>query len=126
MCIALPCRIVAVVDSARMLVTVTAEVAGSEEIVSAALVATPDLPVEKLVGAFVLIHAGFAIALIDEVEARSRLQVFAALGGGNGEIDLEDFYVETTGVARTFVSQPSSAPSADTTAQSIPQVLRHV
>lgn len=116
----------AVIDSKRMLVAVACEVGRSEEIVSAALVVTPDLSVEQLVGAFVLIHAGFAIALIDETEARSRLQVFAALGGGDGEIDLDDFYLATTGVARAPELQESSGLSADPAAQSNLKVLRHV
>ncbi len=92
MCIALPCKIVAVIDAARLLVAVSADDGREPETVSAALVVTPDRPVAQLVGSFVLIHAGFAIAAIDEAEARSRLQVFAALDGGQDEIDLSDFY----------------------------------
>lgn len=126
MCIALPRRIMAVVDRDRMLVAVACEVESSKEIVSAVLVVTPDLPVEQLIGAFVLIHAGFAIALIDEAEARSRMQVFAALGGDDGEIDLDDFYIATTGVVRTPELQESSGASADFAAPSNLQVLRHV
>ncbi|ABD90083.1 HypC/HybG/HupF family hydrogenase formation chaperone [Rhodopseudomonas palustris] len=96
MCIALPCKIVAVADSALMLVAVAAEGESAHEIVSAALLVSPQRPVEDLVGAFVLIHAGFAISRIDEAEARSRQQVFAALRGGTDAIDLDDFYASTT------------------------------
>ncbi|HEY0328477.1 MAG TPA: HypC/HybG/HupF family hydrogenase formation chaperone [Rhodopseudomonas sp.] len=99
MCIAVPCKVVAVVDFALMQVSVTADDGTAPEIVSAALLVTPEQPVSRLVGAFVLIHAGFAISLIDEAEARSRQQVFAALRGGTDAIDLDDFYASTTDVA---------------------------
>jgi hydrogenase expression/formation protein HypC len=95
MCIALPCRIIGVVDAALNLIAVRADGESDQEIVSAALVVTPELPVERLVDGFALIHAGFAISLIDEPEAQSRLQVFAALRGGKDEIDLGDFYADT-------------------------------
>ncbi len=100
-----------------MLVAVTGE-GDAQEIVSAALVVTPELAVDQLVGAFVLIHAGFALSLIDEAEARSRLQVFAALKGGEGEIDLADFYAATTGAASAPEGDRGTA--ADTAARSNP------
>jgi hydrogenase expression/formation protein HypC len=99
MCIALPYRIVSVVDAARMLVAVAGDDESDREVVSAALVVTPEQPVEQLVGAFALVHAGFAISLIDEAEARSRGQVFAALQGGEDVIDLSEFYAATEGAA---------------------------
>jgi hydrogenase expression/formation protein HypC len=88
-----------VVDVARMLVAVAGDDGSDREIVSAALVVTPEQPVEQLVGAFALVHAGFAISLIDEAEARSRGQVFAALQGGGDVIDLSEFYAATEGAA---------------------------
>ncbi|MDF3809527.1 MULTISPECIES: HypC/HybG/HupF family hydrogenase formation chaperone [Rhodopseudomonas] len=110
MCIALPCRVLAVVDADLMLVAVSGETDGDKEVVSAALVVTPQRPVATLVGAFVLIHAGFALTLIDEAEAQSRLQVFAALRGGNGAIDLDDFY------AVTADARPASGMDGDSPA----------
>jgi hydrogenase expression/formation protein HypC len=95
MCIALPYRIVSVVDVARMLVAVAGDDESDREVVSAVLVVTPEQPVEQLVGAFALVHAGFAISLIDEAEAHSRGQVFAALQGGEDVIDLSEFYAAT-------------------------------
>lgn len=100
MCIALPYQILAVVDVGRMMVDV-AKVDGGDadhEIVSAALIVTPERPLDQLVGTYALIHAGFAVSLIDEEEARSRQQVFAALDGGQGAIDLSDFYESVAGV----------------------------
>lgn len=97
MCIALPRKIVAVVDAADMLVEVCDEAVGRET-VSAVLLVTPELPIRQLVGNFVLVHAGFAIALIDEVEARSRLQMFAAMRGESDALDLDEFYTANAGV----------------------------
>jgi hydrogenase expression/formation protein HypC len=105
MCIALPCRILAVIDAARLMVAVSADDGSAPQTVSAALVVTSDRPIAGLVGCFVLIHAGFAISLIDEAEARSRLQVFAALDGGDGPIDLSDFYASA--------AEPAAAPELD-------------
>jgi len=105
MCIALPYRIVAVVDTALMLVAVAGDDEADREIVSAVLVVTPEQPVGQLVGVFALVHAGFAISLIDEAEARSRSQVFAAMKGGEDAIDLSDFYAAT--------ADGAAAPGAD-------------
>ena len=124
MCIALPCRILAVVDLARLLVAVSADGEAAQEIVSVALVVTPERPIDQLVGDFALIHAGFAISLIDQAEARSRLQVFAALDGGDGAIDLEDFYAATTGAASAPAGDEESG--AARAAQPVRQVLQDV
>jgi hydrogenase expression/formation protein HypC len=119
MCIALPRKIIAIVDAARLLIAVSADEGGEPETVSAALVVTQGRPIAQLVGCFVLVHAGFAIAEIDEAEARSRLQVFAALEGGDGAIDLTDFYASATDVPAAPVfdgdshhadADPKSAP----------------
>jgi len=125
MCIALPCRILAVVDFERLLVAVSADGEAAQEIVSVALVVTPERPIDQLVGGFALIHAGFVISLIDEAEARSRLQVFAALDGGDGPIDLEDFYAATTGAASVPAGDEESGAAARA-AQPVRQVLQDV
>jgi hydrogenase expression/formation protein HypC len=112
MCIALPYRIVAVVDPALMLVAVAGDDEADREVVSAVLVVTPELSVAQLVGSFALVHAGFAISMIDEAEARSRSQVFAALKGGEDEIDLSDLYASTTDGAATSTSGTDGEISA--------------
>jgi hydrogenase expression/formation protein HypC len=113
MCIALPYRIVAVADVARMLVAVAGDDEAEREVVSAALVVTPGQTVEQLVGAFALVHAGFAISLIDEADARSRSQVFAALNDGREAIDLSDFYAAMgNGAAASGADRESGAPAA--------------
>ena len=95
MCISLPCKVLSVVDPALMSIAVSGDEEDCPEIVSAALVVTPERPVEHLLGAFVLIHAGFALSLISEAEARSRLEVFAAMRNDDCPIDLTDFYAAT-------------------------------
>lgn len=92
MCIALPCEVLAVTDEPKMMIAVGPTDGGAREVVSAALIATPGQPMAQLVGSFVLIHGGFAISVIDEAEARSRQQVFAALRDQDNPIDLGDFY----------------------------------
>lgn len=97
MCIALPRKIVAVVDAARALVAVAGDDPGGEsntdpEIVSAVLITEPGADVTALVGTWTLVHAGFALTSIDEDDARSRLQVFAAISGAATPLDLDDFH----------------------------------
>ncbi|NVO15255.1 MAG: HypC/HybG/HupF family hydrogenase formation chaperone [Rhodoplanes sp.] len=96
MCIALPRKVVAVVDPARAIVALAADdgAAGEAETVSAALLVDDERGVDALVGAWMLVHAGFALAVIDEEDARSRLQMFAAMRGDPGRLDLSDLHAE--------------------------------
>ncbi|CAH2605573.1 protein of unknown function (plasmid) [Rhodovastum atsumiense] len=112
MCIALPRKIVAVLDAARLLVAVRDDEDG-QEAVSAALLVTPERPVEQLVGAFALVHAGFALSLVDEADAHSRLQMFAALRGEGDSLDLDDFYAATSGPAAPPPPALVNATTAD-------------
>jgi len=66
MCIAIPMRITAV-DGA----TATIEAEGLTQQASLALVP------EAAMGDYVLVHAGYAITVLDETEARERLELFA-------------------------------------------------
>ena len=121
--IALPCKVVAIADSERMLVTVEPETGGGREIVSAALVLTSGRLVDELVGALVLIHAGFVIALIDEAGARLRLQLFAALGCSEAD---HDFPIATTDVACAPEPPEPSGSTDNADAPMFLQVTRHV
>ena len=76
MCLALPMRITAV-DGA--LATIAAE--GLERQCSVLLV--PD----AAVGDYVLVHAGFAISVIDESEAETRIDLFRELGAFDDDGD---------------------------------------
>lgn len=101
MCIALPRRVAAIVDRAGLRVEV-GEGEGRET-VSAVLVAAGDL--DRLLGRFVVAHAGFVLEVLDEEDARSRLAVFAALDGDEAPLDLSDL--------AAVRSEVPSAPSTD-------------
>ncbi len=69
MCLGIPGQIVEVVDRAGGLAKV--DISGVRREVSIALVDEPAAPIE--VGDWVLIHVGFALARIDEDDARGTL-----------------------------------------------------
>ena len=71
MCLGIPGRIVEVTDRAGGLATV--DVSGVRRSVSVALVDEPAAPIEE--GEWVLVHVGFALARIDEEDARETLEL---------------------------------------------------
>ena len=76
MCLGIPGRIAAITDPARQMAM--AEVSGVRREVSLAPVL--DRPIDDLVGEWVLIHVGFAMAIIDEQEAAETLAALEGLG----------------------------------------------
>jgi len=76
MCLGIPGKIIAITDAARLMAM--AEVSGVRREVNVACVAGNDL--EALVGAWTLIHVGFAMSLIDEDEAARTLEALRDLG----------------------------------------------
>lgn len=76
MCLGIPGRIVAITQPERMMAL--AEVSGVRREVSLACVLT-GAP-EDLLGAWVLIHVGFAMSVIDEAEAEKTLVALHELG----------------------------------------------
>lgn len=76
MCLGIPGQIVAITDAERQMAM--ADVSGVQREVSLAPVATKPLP--ELVGDWVLIHVGFAMAVIDEDEAAETLEALRGLG----------------------------------------------
>jgi len=84
MCLGIPGRIVAIVDEAAMLATV--DVAGVRRTVDVVCVAVPGEGLAALVGAWVLVHVGFAMSVIDEAEAAATLRVLAEIGEAEAEI----------------------------------------
>ena len=79
MCLGIPGEVVAVVDPARHLVKV--EVAGVRRTIDAGLLADDAVAP----GDWVLIHVGFAMARIDEAEARATLASLQAMGAAYAE-----------------------------------------
>ena len=71
MCLGIPGLIVAVADREGGLATV--DVSGVRRSVSIALVDEPAAPIEE--GDWVLVHVGFALARIDEEQARETLEL---------------------------------------------------
>ena len=76
MCLGIPGQIVAITDEARQMAI--ADVSGVRREVSLAPVAAR--PLADLVGEGVLIHVGFAMAVIDEHEAAETLEALRGLG----------------------------------------------
>lgn len=76
MCLAVPLRITAIANDLA-----TVEMGGVTRQVS--LVLTP----EAQVGDYVLVHAGFAINVLDEEEARETLALFAELEEASRRVD---------------------------------------
>jgi len=75
MCLAIPARVVEIVDAADELAQV--EVAGVRRVVSVGLLARDT---DELLGEWVLIHAGFALGLLDEREAQATLALLERMG----------------------------------------------
>lgn len=76
MCLAIPGKIVELVDAERQLAKV--DVSGVRRIIHIGLV--EDEGERVAVGDWVLIHVGFAMSKIDEAEAQSTLQVLEQIG----------------------------------------------
>ena len=76
MCLGIPGQIVAITDPAKLMAL--AEVSGVRREVNVACVMGTSL--DSLVGKWVLIHVGFAMALIDEDEAARTLAALRDLG----------------------------------------------
>lgn len=85
MCLGIPGRIVSVADEEAMLCVV--DVSGVRRTVDVVCVAPPGERLEALVGAYVLVHVGFAMSLIDEEEAAATLKVLTEIGEAAAEME---------------------------------------
>jgi hydrogenase expression/formation protein HypC len=94
MCLGVPARIIAIADEARMLAT--AEILGVRREVNIACVAEDGAPLSDCIGLWVLVHVGFAVARIDEDEARVTLDLFRQMGEVEAEIELMRASQETS------------------------------
>ena len=83
MCLGIPGRIVEIPDRQAGLATV--DISGVRRSVSVALVDEPAAPVEP--GEWVLVHVGFALARIDEADARETLELLRH--GAELQLELE-------------------------------------
>ncbi|GLI20487.1 hydrogenase expression/formation protein HypC [Xanthobacter flavus] len=85
MCLGIPGQIVAVADAEAMLCVV--DVSGVRRTVDVVCVAEPGAPLDDLVGAWVLVHVGFAMSRIDEEEAATTLKVLSEIGEAAVEME---------------------------------------
>jgi len=83
MCLGIPGQIVEILD--HELQTAVAEISGVRREVNVACVA--EGPLDVLVGKWVLVHVGFAMALIDEAEAARTLEALHSLGEAQETLD---------------------------------------
>jgi len=81
MCLAIPGKIVEIVDDANRIAKV--EVGGVRRNVNVGILD----PEEAQIGAYVLIHVGFAMSRIDECEAEETLRLLRELGSYDEEIN---------------------------------------
>ncbi len=85
MCLGIPGQIVAISDVERKLAKV--EISGVSREVNLAPIAPPDGDLESLVGAWTLVHVGFAMSRIDEEEAAKTLALLMELGEAQQELE---------------------------------------
>lgn len=81
MCLAIPGKIIEIVDEENHIAKV--DVGGVRRNVNIGMLE----PHEAQVGDYVLIHVGFAMSKVDEVEAEETLRLLKELGQYEGEFD---------------------------------------
>lgn len=84
MCLGIPGQISAIKDESRM--SAIAEISGVRREVNIACIA-PEGGAEALIGKWALIHAGFAMSLVDEEEAAKTLAALHELGETEEALD---------------------------------------
>ncbi|HTV24553.1 MAG TPA: HypC/HybG/HupF family hydrogenase formation chaperone [Polyangiaceae bacterium] len=84
MCLGIPGQIVEVTDAARKLALVN--VAGVKRVINVACIARDESELRTCVGAWVLVHVGFAMSRIDAAEAQKTLDLLKALGEAQAEL----------------------------------------
>ena len=84
MCLGIPGRIVGVTDANAKLATV--DVLGVQREINIACVMRDGEAAADCVGAWVLVHVGFALSRIDEREAALTLELLHALGEAQAEV----------------------------------------
>lgn len=85
MCLGIPGRIIRIDDADKRLATV--DVSGVKRQVNVACIIDDDSPIESCVGAWVLVHVGFAMSRIDEAEAAETLKILHELGEAQAEME---------------------------------------
>ena len=86
MCLGIPGQIVEITDEDKKLAIVN--VSGVKRQINITCIVDESHPPQSCVGYCVLMHFGFAMARIDEVEATKTLEVLTELGEAQREMDL--------------------------------------
>lgn len=107
MCLGIPGRIVAIADEEAMLCVV--DISGVRRNVDVVCVAEPGAPLTDLIGAWVLVHVGFAMSLIDEEEAAATLKILAEIGEAEAEMNALSLALDDTPIPiePAHVAKPS-------------------
>ncbi|PCI73684.1 HypC/HybG/HupF family hydrogenase formation chaperone [Candidatus Dependentiae bacterium] len=84
MCLGIPGQIVEIKDVTKKLAMV--DVSGVKRLVNIACIVNEEHSVASCVGDWVLVHVGFAMSRIDEVEAKKTLDLLIELGEAQAEI----------------------------------------
>lgn len=85
MCLGIPGQIISISDTDRKLAIV--EVSGVQREINVACILEDAEDIQQLVGAWALVHVGFAMSRIDEEEAAKTLEILTQLGEAQAEID---------------------------------------
>ena len=85
MCLGIPGQIVEISDADSNLAIV--EIGGVRRPVNIIFIATEGRALESYIGAWVLVHVGFAMSLIDEAEAERTLELLHELGEAQAEFE---------------------------------------
>jgi len=85
MCLGVPGQIVEITDSENLLGIVS--VSGVRREINLICVVDEAHPLASCLGAWVLVHVGFAMSRIDEAEAAKTLQLLAELGEMQQELE---------------------------------------
>jgi hydrogenase expression/formation protein HypC len=84
MCLGIPGQIVEISDADNNLALV--DVGGVQRIINIAFIVDDDRPAAACVGNWVLVHVGFAMSRLDEVEAMRTLALLRELGEAQAEM----------------------------------------
>ncbi|MAW81401.1 MAG: HypC/HybG/HupF family hydrogenase formation chaperone [Parvularcula sp.] len=85
MCLGIPGQIVSISDAEKKLAMV--DVSGVQREINVACIMPEGGKVDDLIGAWALIHVGFAMSRIDEEEAAKTLEILMQLGEAQAEIE---------------------------------------
>jgi hydrogenase expression/formation protein HypC len=78
MCLGIPGRIIEITDPDRKLARV--DISGIKREINLACIVDDEHPLEACVGAWVIVHVGFALSRLDEAEAATTLRLLDELG----------------------------------------------